>query len=145
MPRRITLLSSFPPQASKTQQSVDAPFSPQSRLCGDPDCTCLSRFGSINSSVILSMSAIILSSVSGEILPSQATQSSSNLSLKEKNTSGKTALGIYPNARWRRYSDTESPHFSAFSSMIFFLFLTYTDKQISVLNFIHYISPFFDF
>ena len=57
-----------------------------------------------------------------EILPSQATQSSSNLSLKEKNTSGRTALGIYPKARWRRYSDTESPHFSAFSSMTFFSF-----------------------
>ena len=53
-----------------------------------------------------------------QILPSKAMQSAS----KEKNTSGSTALDIYPNARRRRYSDTERPHFSAFLSMRFFSF-----------------------
>ncbi len=69
--------------------------------------TAFSRCGRINSAVISSIRAIIRFSVSIVILPSQEIQSSSNLLLKEKNISGKTALGIYPKARWRRYSDTK--------------------------------------
>ena len=99
--------------------------------------TSLSRFGSISSSVMRSMSLLIFSSVSVVILPSTATQSSSSLSLKEKNTSGRTALGINPKARWRRYSDTESPHLLAFCSMIVFSFsLTRINKFLFLASFI---------
>ncbi len=99
--------------------------------------TSLSRFGSISSSVMRSMSLLIFSSVSVVILPSTATQSSSSLSLKDKNTSGRTALGINPKARWRRYSDTESPHLLAFCSMIVFSFsLTRINKFLFLASFI---------